>query len=216
MCHFSFLQGNDVRIILGQFNEEMAAKVFCCVSKRKRKKSITWSLYLPQAVRCFISGAAGLHFLWMKVHRRLVTSLYYLLYLQAEPSGNKKALPGQVANLMISASVTQKPGYCSQFQRWPRIKLSSSHTCTHREKYCCSTPSLQVNYLFRKLSTDINTLSLVLLAKTIHNDHAGWTQSSIFNVYLDNSVWELEFVQTAMTILDIRALQHNLKHEIKT
>jgi hypothetical protein len=27
------LQGNDVRIILGQFDHHMAAKVFCCVSK---------------------------------------------------------------------------------------------------------------------------------------------------------------------------------------
>ena len=26
-------QGNDVRIILGQFDQHMAAKVFCCVSK---------------------------------------------------------------------------------------------------------------------------------------------------------------------------------------
>lgn len=55
MHHFSFLQGNDVRIILGQFNEEMAAKVFCCVSKKK-KRVILGSL----ARRCLSVKLPGL------------------------------------------------------------------------------------------------------------------------------------------------------------
>lgn len=33
LCTLFCPQGNDVRIILGQFDQNMAAKVFCCVSE---------------------------------------------------------------------------------------------------------------------------------------------------------------------------------------
>lgn len=39
--HFSLFQDNDVRIIIGQFDENLASKVFCCVSSLQSSTTLS-------------------------------------------------------------------------------------------------------------------------------------------------------------------------------
>lgn len=52
-------QGNDVRIILGQFDQNMAAKVFCCVSK-----TLVMSFVLREGSQSFLLDSSSLPALW--------------------------------------------------------------------------------------------------------------------------------------------------------
>lgn len=57
-------QGNDVRIILGQFDQNMAAKVFCCVSEAVGVLG-SWSIpslesgFLDQSLYSELGGHGG-------------------------------------------------------------------------------------------------------------------------------------------------------------
>lgn len=49
-------QGNDVRIILGQFDQNMAAKVFCCVSKTLATALCLWGGFTKLFLRLVLTA----------------------------------------------------------------------------------------------------------------------------------------------------------------
>lgn len=59
---YSFcLQDNDVRIIIGQFDENLASKVFCCVSLRSKYKLTDISL---SSVLCYTNKIFCFMYIW--------------------------------------------------------------------------------------------------------------------------------------------------------